>query len=182
MANEDRLTRAEWVKAALLALASATPDAMKIERLAKALNVSRGSFYWHFEDVAAFHRAVLEEWERQATAAVIDRVEAAGGGPADKLHRLAQVVFAEDGAIERQVRAWSAKYPLAAEAQDRVDLRRIAFVRAHILSTGVSDDEADARAKFVYLALIGQFTTGRRHALDQADLAKIVDLVIGRKQ
>jgi AcrR family transcriptional regulator len=179
MPDDERLTKAEWVKAALHALASSTADALKIERLAKELGVSRGSFYWHFTDVADFHRAVLEEWERRATAAVIDWVEAEGGSPIDKLHRLAQAVFSEEGAVERQVRAWSSKYPLAAEAQERVDVRRIAFVRQHIRATGVNEEEADARARFFYLALIGQFTAGRRHALGQADLAKIVDLVVG---
>ncbi|RTL63482.1 MAG: TetR/AcrR family transcriptional regulator, partial [Hyphomicrobiales bacterium] len=64
--GDDRLARADWVKAGLKALAREGASALKADRLARELGVSRGSFYWHFADVDAFHRAVLEGWKTVA--------------------------------------------------------------------------------------------------------------------
>ena len=51
----DQLSAKDWVDQGLKALASSGFTALKAEPLAKALRVSRGSFYWHFADIAAFH-------------------------------------------------------------------------------------------------------------------------------
>ena len=50
----DQLSAKDWVDQGLKALASRGFTALKAEPLAKALRVSRGSFYWHFADIAAF--------------------------------------------------------------------------------------------------------------------------------
>ena len=51
--------------------------ALKAEPLAKAMGVSRGSFYWHFADIGAFHAAILERWREVAAEQIIADVEAA---------------------------------------------------------------------------------------------------------
>ena len=43
------------------------------------MGVSRGSFYWHFADIAAFHAAVLKHWRDIAAEQIIANVEAASG-------------------------------------------------------------------------------------------------------
>ena len=63
------------------ALAADGFTALKAEPLAKAMGVSRGSFYWHFKDRAELHAAMLVQWLAIATREIIVRVEA-GGGPA----------------------------------------------------------------------------------------------------
>ena len=45
-----RLSRQEWIDAGLKAMARDGVDAVRIERLAAALKVTKGSFYWHFKD------------------------------------------------------------------------------------------------------------------------------------
>ncbi|CAN0507682.1 unnamed protein product, partial [Phaeothamnion confervicola] len=63
---DDRLTARDWVNAGLKALARSGFTALKADTLSKALGVSRGSFYWHFADVGAFHAAVLQRWREVA--------------------------------------------------------------------------------------------------------------------
>src|SRR5258707_1201422 len=41
------------------------------------MGVSRGSFYWHFADVDAFHAAILRHWREVAAERIIANVEAA---------------------------------------------------------------------------------------------------------
>ena len=50
MAPPTRTPRERWIEAGLQALAAGGPDAVRIDPLAKALGVTRGGFYWHFEN------------------------------------------------------------------------------------------------------------------------------------
>ena len=45
-----RTPRSSWIDAGLRALAAGGPDAVRIEPLARALGVTKGGFYWHFDD------------------------------------------------------------------------------------------------------------------------------------
>jgi AcrR family transcriptional regulator len=56
----DQLTAKDWLDQGLKALTKSGFTALKAEPLAKAIGVSRGSFYWHFADIAAFHAAILK--------------------------------------------------------------------------------------------------------------------------
>jgi len=54
MAPPVRTPRSTWISAGLRALAAGGPDAVRIEPLAQALGVTRGGFYWHFDNRRAF--------------------------------------------------------------------------------------------------------------------------------
>lgn len=176
--GEDRLTRQDWVRAGLKALARNGVNALKADVLARELGVSRGSFYWHFTDVTAFHLAVLEAWEEATTAQVIDTVEALQGSVPEKLHLLAQTAFATEGALERQVRAWASQNVIAEEVQERVDQTRMAFVTRLSELAGMDRQTAQLRSKFFYLALVGRFATGKRFELAAEEITKMVDLLM----
>src|SRR5215204_662530 len=73
----DQLSAQDWVDLGLKTLAKSGFTALKAEPLAKAMGVSRGSFYWHFADIGAFHAAILTRWREVATERIIAGVEAA---------------------------------------------------------------------------------------------------------
>ena len=50
----DRLTKSDWIDHGLRTLANDGPNALKVGPMATTLKVSRGSFYWHFRDIADF--------------------------------------------------------------------------------------------------------------------------------
>src|SRR5262249_2355707 len=66
-----RLTAPAWIDFARATLAREGFEALKAEALACKLGVSRGSFYWHFEDIETFHARVIEQWRQVATEAII---------------------------------------------------------------------------------------------------------------
>ncbi|MBV2366472.1 TetR/AcrR family transcriptional regulator [Streptomonospora nanhaiensis] len=70
-----RVTREDWTRAALGALARGGMAAVSVDALAGELDITRGSFYWHFKDREALLAAALELWEQRATADVISRIE-----------------------------------------------------------------------------------------------------------
>ena len=56
-----QLTPDDWVRAATDLLVTKSIDAVRVDVLAKQLDVTRGSFYWHFADVPAFHEGLAEQ-------------------------------------------------------------------------------------------------------------------------
>jgi AcrR family transcriptional regulator len=61
---EDKKNRLSWLNAGLQALTSQGPAGLRVMQIAKQMGVTKGSFYWHFKDLAEFQAAVLDEWER----------------------------------------------------------------------------------------------------------------------
>lgn len=157
---KERLGRGAWVDAALTAIGNEGVRGVRVEKLARTLGVTKGSFYWHFADRQALLDAVLDAWERVSTTGVIDRVEAAGGDGAARLSRLVAICFgtAEADRIEAGVRAWGASDDGAREVLERTDRRRLDYVTGLLVETGLKKPVARRRARILYLALIGDFT------------------------
>jgi AcrR family transcriptional regulator len=150
----DQLSASDWVAAGLKALASRGFTALKAEPLAKALRVSRGSFYWHFADIAAFHAAILARWREVAAEQIIANVEAASNDK-NPLAVLLQRVFGERLTLERAVRNWASVDPTARAAVQAIDRRRLSYVETLLTQSGLSADAARARAQILYWAFLG---------------------------
>src|SRR5258706_12846792 len=75
----EQLSAKDWLDQGLKTLARSGFTALKAEPLAKAMGVSRGSFYWHFADIGAFHAAILKHWRDVAPEQIIANLEAAAG-------------------------------------------------------------------------------------------------------
>lgn len=150
----DQLSAKDWLDQGLKALAEHGYTALKAEPLAKALGVSRGSFYWHFADVEAFHAAILKHWREVAAERIIAEVEASAGGE-NPLQLLLRRVFGERLALERAVRSWATVNPAARAAVQAIDRRRVRYVQGLLGSSGLSPDVAGARAQILYWAFLG---------------------------
>lgn len=155
--GDDRLARADWVKAGLKALAREGVSALKADRLARELGVSRGSFYWHFADVDAFHRAVLEGWKAVATEDIVTRLAQIDG---DRLGTLVAGALESDTKLEKAVRAWAAHDATARGMVKAVDARRIGYMEEELVALGVSRRAAAARARVIYWTWLGSFLAG----------------------
>jgi AcrR family transcriptional regulator len=150
----DQLSAKDWVDQGLKALASRGFTALKAEPLAKALHVSRGSFYWHFADIAAFHAAILARWHEVAAEQIIANVEAASNDE-NPLALLLRRVFGERLTLERAVRTWASVDPAARAAVQAIDRRRLSYVESLFTQSGLSADVARARAQILYWAFLG---------------------------
>lgn len=159
----------DWIVAALRTLANDGVDAVRVERLADTLGVTKGSFYWHFADRGVLLAAVLEAWKGRATADIIAEVEGEGGDARARLKALLTIVLAVDGRLERQVRAWAALDPSAAAAQESVDRLRIGYLEQLFAGLGFGPGEVRIRSQFAYHAMVGRFAM--RHVAGNAQAA-----------
>jgi AcrR family transcriptional regulator len=150
----DQLSARDWLNLGLKTLARDGFTALKAEPLAKAMRVSRGSFYWHFADIAAYHAAILKHWRDIAAEQIIDDVEATASGP-DALAILLRRVFSEKPALENAVRSWATVDTAARAAVRAIDQRRLGYVEGLMKKAGLADDVALARAQILYWAFLG---------------------------
>lgn len=155
-----KLGRHDWLTIGLKVLAASGIEAVRVEPLAKLMNVTKGSFYWHFKNREDLLNAMLQEWEARETEDIIKQVEEAGGDASAKLLNLFQIAYQEDGQLEKAMRTWAANDVRSAVAITRIDQRRIDYMQALFLQLGFHMVEAKARARLAYYSWIGEFTVG----------------------
>ena len=172
-----RLARSDWIDAGLAVLATHGVDAVRVERIATDLGVTKGSFYWHFKDRSALLTAALEAWQSQATNAIITHVDAMGGDARTRLTTLFTVVASADGSLDRAIRHWAANDVVPRSAMDAVDRRRMSYLQALFAEIGFAPAEAEARARLVYHALVGQFAMGET-THSEARLREVLDIIL----
>ena len=88
----DRLAKPDWIEHGLRTLASDGANALKVGPMATELKVSRGSFYWHFRDIADFRSQVLRSWQERTTDQVIQELESDKAEP-ERLKHLMKRAF-----------------------------------------------------------------------------------------
>ena len=173
----ERLGRQEWIDAGLRAMADAGVDAVRVERLAETLGVTKGSFYWHFRDRGALLSALVEAWRDRATTNIISQVEAGGGDAVIKLRALFSITTRSDGRLDLAMRSWASQDDKAREILKSVDQKRYAYLKALLGDVGFDPPAAAARARFAYNALIGQFVMGRTGAPRDAS-SETLDIIL----
>jgi AcrR family transcriptional regulator len=142
----------DWIDAGLAMLHASGFASLKADTLAKAIGVTRGSFYWHFSDLNAFHDAVLHRWRIVALERIVADLENVSG---DRLETLLRRAFTDPGGLEVAVRACAIANPVAHAAVDAVDIERIGYLRALIVAEGIAADVADGRARVLNWSYLG---------------------------
>jgi AcrR family transcriptional regulator len=150
----DQLSAKDWLDQGLRTLAEQGFTALKAEPLSKAMGVSRGSFYWHFADLGAFHAALLKHWRVIATEQIIANLES-GSSQGERLPLLLHGVFTAKLTLENAVRTWATLNPAARRAVQAIDRRRLDYVEGLLRAQGLSSKVARARAQILYWAFLG---------------------------
>jgi AcrR family transcriptional regulator len=151
--SRQRLRPADWVSAALDAIAAGGVRNVSIERLARDLGTTKGSFYWHFADRPALIAAALDEWELRQTDRIIERL-AAIPEPAERLRALLDSAFdASAGVLLDANLLADADDPTVGSALQRSTRKRLAFVAQLFRELDVTG--SDDRALLAFSAYLG---------------------------
>lgn len=175
------LTSADWLDLALQELKAHGYNALRAQPLAKKLNVTRGSFYHHFDSLEAFHAAIIAHWSKVTN----DQIASAAGDIHDAteaLDDLLQTTLRSGEALERAIRSWSTVEPMVAEAVERVDQERINIAEALLCRAGVPKPVSEARAKLLYWAAIGRLMLPfpQNNVLSRDEISKLAALMATR--
>ena len=153
--SRTRLSREDWIEAALQALADGGPPAVAVERLAARLQTTKGSFYWHFKDRDELITEALATWERQETDALIEEMNKIDD-PVERL-RIGTVMATEyEEAENPDVRLLpSASDPVVGEVVKRVQRKRLEFLAETFREAGFTPAESRVRARLAYSLALG---------------------------
>lgn len=176
------LSREDWTRAALDALAQDGLAGVAVEPLARRLKASKGSFYWHFRDRSELIAATLELWERRDTVGAIASLETMAD-PRDRLRQLALSAYtrAAQGNDAQSAVLAAASDPRVAPVMERVTRTRLGFLERQFEALGLGPPAARARARMAYAVYVG--LGDLRRAVPQApmtepEVASIIDLIV----
>lgn len=175
-----RTPRGSWIDEGLRALAGGGPEAVRIELLARALGVSKGGFYWHFEGRQALLEEMLDAWERTGIDEVIEAIEAEGGDAKAKLRRLFGLASAAGDEllrIELAIRDWALRDEGVAKRLRRVDNRRMEYMRSLFGAFCEDDDDVEARCLLTFSLFIGAPLVSADHG--SRSRAQVLELALG---
>jgi AcrR family transcriptional regulator len=177
-AGKTRLSRDDWERAALDAIADGGIGAVAVEPLAAALGVTKGSFYAHFPSRDALIEATLTRWERSHGESLGELDEIAD--PAERLERvmLAAISFSQSGAPSVHRR-------LLGELGDervrpvvaRMDSARVARLTANYRELGFPPQQAERRARLAYATYVGLLQMADSAPSERLDSREIAALV-----
>jgi AcrR family transcriptional regulator len=152
-----RLSRVDWLTTAIRIFVEEGVEAVRITRLATALDVTRGSFYWHFKDRDDLMGGLVAFWKEKNTTALVGATAEASSLAEGVLSFFESVI--DDGKfdprLDQAMRDWSRRAPEIREAVDEADATRIKVLKAFFLKFGYSESEAYIRSRVAYYTQIG---------------------------
>jgi AcrR family transcriptional regulator len=150
------------------ALVSAGVDDVKVDRLARKLKVTRGSFYHHFKHRQELLDALLDDWDANNKRQLDQLAERLR--ESSDLSDLWRLWLGEDPAFpsfDMAIRIWARKAPKIAKVVHRVDDAWIDLFQRFFLSSGMSELESLVRARVVYFHQIGYYALAIDEGLDE---------------
>ncbi len=176
--TKARLNKEDWLFAGFRALCDGGPSAIRAEAIARELKTTKGSFYWHFTDVPAFEREMLQFWQIKATTELIEALNPLDHRPKEQLYALIDLMHASFSEryggfkAEPAIRHWAMYLPAAADALKMVDGLRLAWLRERFEKVGQDREAANINAANFYALVMG---------LEQLELQGRAKLSLGLK-
>ncbi len=146
----------KWFEAALKALVEEGVDAVRVERLAAHLGLTRGSFYHHYKDHAELLQALLAHYVETNQQRFVKMLPLLQGTAKDKLWVLwsetADQTFRD---YDWAVRMWGMRDPHVAAVLEQIDAKRMEVLIGLFKEMGFSADESWIRAALAYHGSLG---------------------------
>nr|WP_246389517.1 TetR/AcrR family transcriptional regulator [Aminobacter niigataensis] len=167
--SSSRTSKNDWLNLAINTLIDDGIDEVKIQVMAKKLDVSRSSFYWFFKSLQDLHDQLLQNWLQNNTTPIIEHAMR----PAPTINRAILNVFEcwvderlFDPKLDIAVRLWARREPAVRTVVHEADRRRVDAIKAMYLRYGYDDENAFIRARVLYYMQIGHFTLDLGETLD----------------
>lgn len=169
MKARPALTRDNWIAAARSALIRQGIEGVKVDRLARKLKLTRGSFYHHFKSRKALLYALQLDWELRNEAEIAQVRNRWAAAKPDLSEVIAVWVNADPyfPAFDVAMRMWARQSKAVAAVVHRIDDCWITLLTALFRSSGVDEDESLVRARVTYYHQVGYYALGVREPRDR---------------
>ncbi len=157
MGTKQFLTKDDWVQGAMETLRVQGVGGVRVLSLARSLDLTRGSFYWHFRDRRDLLHHMLDWWDREMTDVVIRHIDRLEGTGSKRILALAELILRKNlNRYDAAVRSWAEGDREAAAAFGRVMNKRLGYVAGLFRDAGFSPRDAVARGHLLAIYLMGE--------------------------
>ncbi|MCJ8323463.1 MAG: TetR/AcrR family transcriptional regulator [Rhizobiales bacterium] len=159
--GNTKTSRAQWLAEARNLLIHGGVENVKIDRLSKNLKVSRGGYYWFFQNRQHILDLLLADWSDEKNDPLLNALNGQNATPLEPFFRFFTRLLRERSyspKLDSAMRDWGRHYKDAAEAVEQVDNRRIEALRIAFLGLDYSPAEAFIRARILYFHQIGYYS------------------------
>ena len=156
-----------WLEAARTELIENGILSVKVERLARRMRVTRGSFYWHFRSHKDLLRRLLRHWIATNTLP-FERTLRRDRNGLEEFQAIVDLWVSEreySPGYDAAVREWARVSADVSRVVLQADQKRIGVLRRIFLDLGYRDPEALVRARITYFHQVGYYTLGLRESL-----------------
>lgn len=158
--KKKKLGKIDWIYAAFRALCEGGANAIRVEALAREIGSTKGSFYWHFKDLADLQEAMLDYWQSHGTTQVIDIADEMSD-PKDAILEIVRRAISgppesAGGLVtEVAIRDWGRWSEIAKARILHVDKSRIDYLNELFQKVGYDAATAKQKAQILYSVYVG---------------------------
>jgi len=144
----------DWIRAAFARLASEGIEAVRVELLARDLGVSKGSFYWHFQDREELLGRMFDRWEKEEIDWLDETVitPKAAARWARFVHHCTDQQLAR---LESAMRTWARRDERVAARIAAIEKKRTAHIASVLRAIGFAPAPAEPWAEITLLVYLG---------------------------
>jgi len=161
--ERSTLSAGDWEQQALILIAEKGIRAVAVESLARRMGVTKGSFYWHFNNRESLLEQSLIRWEKH-DATNLQTSLSAIEDPRERLRSF----FRRTGREKLTHNVYSSlctasDHPQVEPLLERVAERRIKHIEKAFEEIGFDPQEASHRARLTYSAYLGFLQLQQQH-------------------
>jgi AcrR family transcriptional regulator len=167
---QTKVSRVDWLRAALDMLISAGVERVKILDLATRLGVSRSSFYWYFTSRQDLLNQLLRHWSEANTRGIVDQAAL----PSTSIMEAVVNIFAcwtdrrlFDPRLDFAIREWARRSKSVHRVVQQADDARVAAIQQMFQRHDYAASDAFTRARVLYFMQIGYYALDIKEELEQ---------------
>ena len=146
--NIKRISKDQWLAKALETLETSGVEAIKIEKLAKALGISRSGFYWHFKNRQDLLEHLLDFWVSEYTGVVTDNPELMKLDPQKQLLMTMEMIRDKHlSKFDLAMTLWAKSDSKIRKVVNKVVKMRLNYIRTIFSELGFEGDDLEMRTR-----------------------------------
>ncbi|MEP5763539.1 MAG: TetR/AcrR family transcriptional regulator [Halieaceae bacterium] len=147
-AKRARVTKDQWLTKALDLFTREGEPGIRIEQLARELDVAKAGFYWHFKDRNDLLNQVLDYWAHEYTEVITENTQLLSLEPRERLLAAMQMVYDHKlASLDLHFHVWALKDARVAKRVRAVTRRRLDYIGSIFLELGFNAEQAAVRAR-----------------------------------
>jgi AcrR family transcriptional regulator len=140
------VSKAEWLQTALMMLEKEGIEAIRVERIARELGISKSGFYWHFKNRCDLQRQMMSYWAYEFSEIVMHHPDTQTGPPKKRLEKIMELLIIGNlTRYEGPFLAWAKTDPEIARQVRAVYKKRLNYLENIFQELGFEGQELEMR-------------------------------------